>query len=159
MSYSCNILNRKSTITSKLVHSLMFWFSALTLNEGSRGEGRRGEGGGRVTIYLSQQPVNLLEAMVKIRQDKKIRKDLVSFGKTLQLFVLKNAAKNWKTFCLSWIKLTFSLLLVARGSGTFDINIPLSYKLCFNDPYQNKRSAFLTLLVGFLSTRRTVETG
>ena len=37
---------------------------------------------------MFQQPVNLLKAMVKIRQDKKInRNDLVSFGKTLQLFV------------------------------------------------------------------------
>ena len=68
--------------------------SALTLNEGSGEGGGRGGEGGRVTIYLSQQPVNLLEAMVKIRQDKKIRKHLVSFGKTPQLFVLKNAAKN-----------------------------------------------------------------
>ena len=42
-----------------------------------------------VTINLSQQPVNVLEATVQIRQDKKIRKDLVLFDKILQLLVLK----------------------------------------------------------------------
>ena len=63
------LINRKSRIGRKKIHSQTFWFR------------------------LCEQPVNLLNSLIKTKQDKKQRNDSVSFSERLQLFFWKTQRK------------------------------------------------------------------